>query len=295
MTDPIVIASLNTKGGVGKTSFCHHITAPLVDAGKKVLLIDMDFQANLSRGLLGAAQIDNHPYELTSSAFFDETLVPDEDLILKTPLNKKPLKKKEVRNPDDVAYIIPAHKLLKQHMHPNPEAHGELQFALQMYLEEVKHDFDVVLIDCHPLIDLTAWNALIAAEFVVCPFQPEDYGAQGISLIQEAIDEVVSRYNPNLRLLGYLLNKVKNVGLHRTFQTLLRDYYKDDVFATVVPDAIQLAEAISNRMPIGRYKPKIKAAEAMRQLADEMLHRIDVIREQPARYYYLGNQVRQAS
>lgn len=288
-----IVAVINTKGGVGKTSTCHHLSAPLLELTKaelhnngltrqpRMLLADLDFQGNLSRGLLGPNAISTLPYQVTTAAFFDDHLTPTPDeLIHKTPI--------------EGIDIIPASRQLEDFTFPKPQTLGEYQFVLRTFLEELIGLYDYVFLDCHPSLDLVSWNALCAASFVLCPFQPEDYGAQGISRIQEAIDLAVRTTNPRLRLLGYVLNKVRNTGLHKTFTTLLREYYGDDVFDTVIPDSILLPEAVTNRLPISCYKPRVKAAKAINRLSQELIERVPRVQSAPHRYLYMGNQAHTA-
>jgi chromosome partitioning protein len=121
------------------------------------------------------------------------------------------------------------------------------------------------------------------------PFQPEDYGAQGIVYIQKCVDAVVAGPNPRLRLLGYLLTKVARRSLHRTFETILRNFYGEDVFETMVMDATQYPEAVSHHLPIGLYKKKSKQAQTMRDLAAEVLERVEEAKRQPPRFLCMGN------
>jgi chromosome partitioning protein len=122
------------------------------------------------------------------------------------------------------------------------------------------------------------------------PFQPEDYGAQGIVYIQRCVDQVVSSANPRLRLLGYLLTKVARRSLHRTFETILRNFYGDDVFQNVVMDATQYPEAVSHHLPVGVYKKKSKQAQAMRDLAAEVLLRVEQSKNTAHRFLSMGTQ-----
>jgi chromosome partitioning protein len=112
---------------------------------------------------------------------------------------------------------------------------------------------------------------------VVVPFQPEDYGAQGIGAIQEAIAQVRSHSNPGLKLLGYLLTMVRKVGLHQAFERELRKLYGSDVFQTNVPRAIAFAEAVAARVPITRWKPRSPAALVIHMLAREIEERVKAL------------------
>jgi chromosome partitioning protein len=150
-----------------------------------------------------------------------------------------------------------------------------LQAALRCFVDEVRTDFDVILIDCPPNLYLCSWNALIAADFVVVPFQPEDYGSQGIAAMRAAVAKVRSRQNPGLRLLGYLLTMVqRRLGLHAAYERQLRQLYGSDVFEASVPRAKDFAEAVSARMPITRWRPRSVGARAIADLASEMERRV---------------------
>ena len=274
--DPIVISVINQKGGVGKTSTCQHLTSPFVDRGWKVLLCDMDPQANLTQGFFGAKQTHAVDPNETVAALFQDALDPEpEDLIISTPVKGVSL----VRGCFDLNHFD----------YPKPEDQGEYQFSLREFVEEVRDDFDVILIDCRPTLNLLSWNALLASEFVLVPFQPEDYGVQGVVHIQQIIDQAIAGANPKLRLLGYLLNKVTRRSIHKTFEAILRNMYNEDVFSVTIPDNTHFPEAVSHQLPVGRYKKRGKAVEAMNTLAEEILDRVARVRNAPVTFLYPGN------
>jgi len=274
--DPIIISVINQKGGVGKTSTCQHLSAPLVDRDLRVLLVDMDPQANLTQGFFGSQQTANLAWQQTVASLFVDDLDPEpDDLIVSTPVAG--------------VSIVPGSWELNKFDFPQPTLQGDYQLSLRFFVEEVKDAFDVILIDCRPTLNLLSWNALLASEFVLVPFQPEDYGVQGVVHIQQIIDEAIAGPNPKLRLLGYLLNKVTRRSLHKTFESVLRNYYCDDVFTVTIPDATHYPEAVSHRLPVGRYKKRGKAVESMNMLCEELLTRVKRIREQPPTYLYPGN------
>lgn len=276
--DPLIIAVLNMKGGVGKTSICHHLTAPLLEMGNRVLLVDLDPQANLTAGLFGAETVERFPIQRTVAALFDDRLDPlPEEVITETKI--------------EGVSIVPGAWSLSDYDYPKPAEHGDRQYAVQSFLDEVRGEFDVVLLDCRPSLQLLSWNALLAAEFVLVPFQPEDYGAQGIVHIQRIIDQALAGYNQRLRLLGYLLNKVARRSVHKTFETILRTYYGEDVFQVTVPDSTHFPEAVSHHQPVGHYKKRSKASQSVRDLAAEVFERVGRIRQAPPRYLYPGNRM----
>lgn len=133
---------------------------------------------------------------------------------------------------------------------PNPSHAGNLQFTLRAFLKEARGEFDIALIDCPPNLHLCSWNAPLAADFVIVPVQAEDYGAQGITHVQKAIDLALERHNPRLRLLGYLVSMVtKRLGIHFVYERQLRRLYGSQVFAATVPMMKDFKEAIAARKP----------------------------------------------
>jgi chromosome partitioning protein len=148
------------------------------------------------------------------------------------------------------------------------------------FLREVRDDFDLVIIDCPPNLHLCSWAALTASDAVVVPLQPEDYGAQGIAAIQDAIEAVRSATNPRVRLAGYLLTMYdKRLAIHLAYESRLRSLYGADVFAHPVPMAKDFKEAVASRMPVGHYKPRSAAAKATQAVATELLDRLRALAE----------------
>ena len=131
------------------------------------------------------------------------------------------------------------------------------------FLNEVRDGFDLTLIDCPPNLHLCSWAALVASNFLIVPLSPEDYGAQGIIDVQESVTLVQAGPNPALRLLGFLITMHdKRLGIHTAYETLLREMYGSDVFASPFPLAKDFKEAVASRMPISHYKPKSAPAKA---------------------------------
>src|SRR5262249_1331342 len=143
-------------------------------------------------------------------------------------------------------------------------------------MREVAADFDLALVDCPPHIYLCAWSAMVAAQGVVVPLQAEDYGAQGVAAIQDAIDHVRAGANPRLAVLGFLLTMYnKSLAVHSGYAADLRAIYGDTVFEAVVPHAKDFKEAVMLRKPVVAYKPRSAAAKAVAALADELLARLE--------------------
>jgi chromosome partitioning protein len=257
------VAFLNKKGGVGKTSTVHHLGGTLARRGRRVLLVDADPQASLSQGLLGAEPAEDLDPRRTIAAICDESGVSaPRDLVHPTPFPN--------------LWLLPGHDAAARYNDPEPWATGLRQYALRDALAEIAADFDLVLIDCPPHIQLWAWSALVAADGVVVPVQPEDYGAQGLKAIRRIIARVQAEVSGRLTLIGYLVSMYnKSLSVHVTYEGFLRELHGADVFATVIPHAKDYKEAVTYRKPIVEYKPKSAAGKATAALADEFLARLE--------------------
>jgi chromosome partitioning protein len=257
----LTICVLNQKGGVGKTSTCHHLAGAFAKLKRRTLLIDMDPQSNLTQGYLGAEAGTSIPRETSVVRLFDSSGV---------------FERKELIQPTAFEYIslVPGSVAMREHDFSRPAEGGFKQLVLRNFVAHVKDDFDVILFDCPPNVYLASWNAMCASDHIIVPLQPEDYGAQGIFLMKEAISAVQAGPNPGLKLLGYLITmRNTRLGLHTAFEEMLRKMYGPEVFTTAVPLAVAYKAAISFRAPIGFYKPRSQAARIMTQLAEEVLDR----------------------
>lgn len=275
---PLTVAMLNRKGGVGKSSCCLHLGGTLAKAGKKVLLVDMDPQASLTQGFFGPQQTEDLPIKDTVVSLFDDAYDPDpEKLILPTPFENMS--------------ILAGSNSLDSYNVPDPATHDpEYQLTLRTFLKEVRTSFDVILIDCPPNLHLCSWNALLAADFVIVPLQAEDFGAQGITHVQRAIDAALSKYNPELRLLGYLMTMhQKRLGVHMAYEHQLRQLYGSAVFEESIPQAKDFKEAVAARTPLSHYRPRCAGAKSIQALATEFYQRAEQLRRQPPQFLYFGN------
>jgi chromosome partitioning protein len=258
----VAIVLLNQKGGVGKTSTCHHLAGTLARMGRRVLLLDNDPQSSLTQGLLGPdAARDLDPFE-TIYALYHSGADP-----------------REITRPTGFEGIdlIPGSEMATEYNTPRPHltAHRDHQFALREAVATIRGEYDLVLIDCPPNLHLCSWAALTAADRLVIPLQPEDYGAQGIRDVHESIRLVREYTNPGLSVLGYLVTMWNaRRAIHKMYDENLRSLYGNLVFESRVPHAAEYPEAIAYRKPIAMYKPKGAAAKAIQSLADEMLTRL---------------------
>jgi len=261
----VAIVLLNQKGGVGKTSTCHHLAGTLSWMGRRVLLLDNDPQSSLTQGLLGPDAARNlDPFE-TIYALYHSGADP-----------------RRLARPSGVERIdlIAGNEMVTEYNTPRPHltARHDHQFALREAVAAVRDDYDLVLIDCPPNLHLCSWAALTAADNLIIPLQPEDYGAQGIRDVHESIRLVREQTNPGLSVLGYLVTMWNaRRAIHKMYDENLRALYGDAVFATRIPHAAEYPEAIAYRKPIAMYKPKGAAAKAIQALAEEMLARLDAV------------------
>ncbi len=262
----ITIAFLNRKGGVGKTSCCHHLAGAFALAGRRVLLIDADPQASLTQGLLGpdAAIADGESVAAVFAGW--SGLVPLVRSIEFAGGRGRPA----VR-----LGLVPGHAAAADFNAARPDAAGDAQTALRDAIVAIAGDYDLCLIDCPPNLQLLSRAAVVAADGVVVPLQPEDYGAQGIAAVVREIAGVQAGLNPGARLLGYLLTMVQRNSLHAVYAERLRQIHGTGVFAAEVPRATALAESIVARQPIGIYRPHCKAAAAIDDVAGEVLRRAE--------------------
>ncbi len=257
----ISICLINQKGGCGKSSSCFHLSGHFAQAGQRVLLVDADPQGSLSQGFFGSALIETLEPSETLAALFDD------DRFFHSP-EALPLQTQFA----GIA-IVPANHTLAQYNVPRPEASGMKQFTLRVFLDDLE-GFDIVLIDCPPNLYQCSWNALVAADFVVIPVPPEDFGTQGLRVVHQAIDQA-ERLNPGVQLLGHLVARSDSrLRVHRSYEAKLRELYGQTVLDTVVPEASAFKVALACRQPVTHYSPKSKASKLTCQLGQELDGRI---------------------
>jgi chromosome partitioning protein len=263
----ITFALVNAKGGVGKTSSCHHLGGTLAQSGLRVLLMDNDPQASLTQGLWGPEAMRSIPKASSIAALYDPDLEPIPEALIR-PTGFENL------------WLVPGSEHLTRSNQTPPETWGPSQGGIRDFVAEAGEGFDVVLIDCAPNIHLCSWAALTGADAVVVPLQAEDYGSQGLAPIQSAIAAVQSGPNPLLRLAGYLFTMFdKRLAIHLAYEIRLRAIYGEDVFANPFPVAKDFKEAVAARQPISHYKPKSAAAKATKAVAEELVQRGEAIRQ----------------
>lgn len=257
-----VYVVLNRKGGVGKTSTCFHLAGQYAKQGRRVLLVDMDPQANLTEGFIGGARGGTPvPRERSVTALFADDLHVAEPSVLIVP------------TPFPGVTILPGSQSLEYECDRDP-ADDARQHVLRDFVQEVRDAYDMILVDCPPNTLLGSWSALVAGDGVIVPIQVEDFGAQGLKQLAGTLNRVRKLANPGLALLGYLITMYqKRLALHQTYGETLRAAYKDAVFRVEVPFLSDYKLSVMAQVPISEHKPRSQAAKAIGALADEILER----------------------
>jgi len=249
-----IIAIANQKGGVGKTTTAINLSACLAEAGQRVLAVDFDPQGNATSGLgLDKDDVEKTVYELMLG---ECTL--DECLITEVQENLDVLS-------SDVNLAGAEIELLN--------VEGK-EFLLKTYLSEIQDEYDFIIIDCPPALSLLTINALTTADTVLVPIQCEYYALEGLSQILKTVELVKKKMNPDLELEGVVftmydartnlsLEVVDNVKMH----------LKENIYKTIIPRNVRLAEAPSHGMPINIYDSRSTGAESYRLLAAEVISR----------------------
>lgn len=258
----ITICIINEKGGVGKTTTTVSLGGAYAKTGRRTLLIDMDPQASLTRGLIGSVETDVLPCEATVAVLFDPTqVVPPSGLIVPTGFENLSL--------------LPGSRLLKPLNRLEPAEYGDLQFVLRELVNEVGEQFDRILIDNPPNLEFCSWASMTAADFILTPLQAEDYGAQGIQFVNQAIETIRASTNSKLRLLGYVRTlHQKRAAIHVAYSKTLEESFPGLLFENFIPHATQFREAVMVRKPMPFYKPRIEASKAIGRIVDEIEARI---------------------
>ena len=247
-----VIAVTNQKGGVGKTTTAVNLGASLAANDLRVLLIDSDPQGNSTTGL----GLEKRAEILT---------------VYSSLLGGVPIERTIVRTECEGLEVVPADKNL---VGANLDLVDlpEREFRLREAIGPIRDKYDYILIDCPPALDLLTLNALVAADSVLIPIQCEFFALEGISQLMDTIDKVREGFAHPLKIEGILLTMYDDrTNLTRQVAEDLKEFFAEEVLATVIPRSIRLAEAPSYGKPILMYDPRSKGAESYIRLAKEIL------------------------
>ena len=249
-----IIAVANQKGGVGKTTTSINLAACLAEKGKKVLAVDMDPQGNLTSGLgVDKDSVEKSIYEL---------IIGEVDI-------KEVINKEVLENLD----IIPTSIDLSA---AEIELIGvdDKEYILRNAINQVKDQYDFVIIDCPPSLSMLTINAMTTADSVIVPIQCEYYALEGLSQLIHTVELVKDRLNSKLEIEGVVFT-MYDARTNLSLQVVenVKDNLQQNIYKTIIPRNIRLAEAPSYGLPINKYDPKSTGAESYMRLADEVIER----------------------
>lgn len=249
-----VLAIANQKGGVGKTTTTINLAASLAANDLKVLIIDIDPQGNATTGLgveKSAEQLTTYNVLLGDAGLKDVAQPTTFDGLQLAPANRN---------------LVAANIELVDH--PNRES------RLRFKVDEIRDQFHYILIDCPPALDLLTINALVASDGVLVPIQCEFFALEGVSQLLDTVERIRDSFQHNLKIEGILLTMYDDRNnLTRQVARDLKEFFEKEVFNTVIPRSVRLAEAPSHGQSILSYDVRSKGAESYIQLAKELLER----------------------
>ena len=248
-----IIAVVNQKGGVGKTTTAVNLTAALREAGKKVMLCDFDPQSNGTSGLgLDKRKLKKSIYDVVIND------VPAEEAIVETKFGD----------------VLPASADLAGAA-VELIAMDSPNLRLKNALDAVKDRYDVIFIDCPPSLELLSINALAAADSILIPVQCEYYALEGLADLMNTLRLVKKRVNPNLEIFGVALTMFDGrTNFSTQVAQEVRRHFPGKVFATVIPRNVRLAEAPSHGLPVSAYDKSSRGAVAYRAMAEEIMKKL---------------------
>ena len=248
-----IIAVVNQKGGVGKTTTAVNLTAALTEAGKRVLLCDFDPQANATSGLgLDKRHLRHSVYDVIIND------VPAKDAIVQTKFG-------DVL--PSTADLAGAGVELVTMDSPN--------YRLKNALDTVKDQYDLIFIDCPPSLELLTLNSLCAADGIMVPVQCEYYALEGLTDLMNTLRMVKKRLNPRLEIFGVALTMFDGrTNFSTQVAQEVRRHFPGKVYATVIPRNVRLAEAPSHGLPVSAYDKSSRGAQAYKAMAAEIIEKL---------------------
>lgn len=249
-----MLAVANQKGGVGKTTTAINLTAALAVEGLRCLLIDCDPQAN-STGGFGFGRDDER--KSIYDVLVGEATLPA--IALQTEIETLKL------SPSSKNLIGANVELIQVERRA---------YRLKEAIDAVRKDYDYIVLDCPPALDLLTLNCLVAADRLLVPMQAEYFALEGISELMNTLDRVRGAFNPGLEIEGVLLTMYDDrTNLAQQVTENLREFFKEKLLKTVIPRNVRLAEAPSYGKPVLLYDPKSRGALSYQELASEIMNR----------------------
>ncbi|MBE5868342.1 MAG: ParA family protein [Lachnospiraceae bacterium] len=247
-----IIAIANQKGGVGKTTTSINLSASLAEKGKKILVIDADPQGNTTSGFgIDKNSLDNTIYEL----ILGECSI--HDCVIKDVLKRVAILPSNVNLAAAEIELIGVEKK---------------EFILKNEVDWIKDQYDFIIIDCPPSLNILTINALTTADSVLVPIQCEYYALEGLSQLIHTVNLVKERLNPELEMEGVVFTMFDSrTNLSNQVVENVKNHLNQNVYKTMIPRNIRLAEAPSYGKPISVYDPKSTGAEAYMKLAAEVI------------------------
>ncbi len=251
----MVIVIANQKGGVGKTTTAINLSAACALAGKRVLLLDLDPQANSSLSYLALENVNGGAFEL-----FTELNQPFQNFIYSTGVKKLD--------------IVPSRINLAK-LEAKLVGDFDAIFRLRDRLEQIRADYDYIFIDTPPTLGLITVNALVAANHILIPIQSSYFALEGTDDLLETVEKVRSRPNPELNLLGVLITLFdKRTALSKDVEAHIRKVFGNKTFKTVISRSVRLEESPAHKESIFSFAPNSSGSLEYKQLCKEVLQRV---------------------